>query len=65
MNKIEKLKLAESIVSEMGSYSIFQRVYTNFRQLYDIETSIEMALQQQDLLEFYLVSQKRYNTEDA
>lgn len=58
MNKIEKLKLAESIVSEMGSYTIFQREYTNARQYYDIETSIEMSLEKQNLFSFYLKLQK-------
>lgn len=63
MNRIEKLKLAETIASEMGSYSIFQRSYTNYRQYYDIETSIEMSLQQQDLFELFIMSQK--NNADA
>lgn len=54
MTKIEKLNVASSLVHETGSYWMFQKSYTDARQFYDVETSLEMALEQQDLLSQYL-----------
>ena len=54
MTKIEKLLIAESLIHESGSHWMFQRSYTDARQFYDVETSLEMALEQQNLLDQYL-----------
>jgi hypothetical protein len=56
MTKIQKLMVAEDLIRKLGSYWMFQKSYTDARQFYDIETSLEMALEQQDLLPQYLES---------
>ena len=56
MTKIQKLMIAEDLIHQFGSYWMFQRSYTDARQFYDVETSLEMALEQQDLLPQYLES---------
>lgn len=59
MTKFENLRVAETIVHEQGSFPMFQHQYTLARQYYDIETSIEMALEQQDLLTVYRAKTQR------
>lgn len=54
MNKREKLNVAAGLVHETGSYWMFQKSYTEARQFYDVETSLEMALEEQNLLSQYL-----------
>lgn len=54
MTKFEMLGLAEDVVHAAGSYSMFQEQYTTARQFYDVETSIEMALEQQGLVEAWV-----------
>lgn len=56
MTKFEKLMVAEELIRQFGSYWMFQKYYTDARQFYDVETSLEMALEQQDLLPQYLES---------
>ncbi len=56
MTKIQKLMIAEDLIHQFGSYWMFQKSYTDARQFYDVETSLEMALEQQDLLPQYLES---------
>lgn len=53
MNKRELVELAENIVYQHGNTAIFTRTYTEARQIYDIETSLEIALEQQNLLAHY------------
>jgi len=50
MSRLADLILAEDIVRTHGSHWMFQKSYTDARQFYDIRTSVEMALEQQDLL---------------
>lgn len=54
MTKFEKLIIAEELLQEQGSYTMFQKSYTDARQFYDVETSIELALEQQGLMSQYL-----------
>lgn len=54
MTRFEKLMLAEELVQEFGSHRMFQKSYTDARQFYDVETSLKMALEQQDLLPKYI-----------
>ena len=56
MTKIQKLMIAEDLIHQFGSYWMFQRSYTDARQFYDIKTSLEIALEQQNLLPQYMES---------
>lgn len=49
MSRFEMLGIAEDVVRATGNYTIFQNDYLNARQTYDIETSVEMALNNQNL----------------
>lgn len=51
MRRFEKLGIAEDVVRTAGNYSIFQQDYTAARQNYNVETSAEMALDKQNLVE--------------
>ena len=53
MSRSEKLCIAEDLVQHLGSHTMFLKSYLDARQFYDVETSIEMALEQQDLLPQY------------
>lgn len=53
MTRIEKLMIAEELIRQFGSHWMFQKSYTDARQFYDVETSLEMALEQQNLLSQY------------
>lgn len=53
MRRFEKLGIAEDVVRAAGNYAIFQQDYTAARQNYDVETSAEMALDKQNLVEVW------------
>lgn len=53
MTRIQKLMIAEDLIQQFGSNWMFQKSYTDARQFYDVETSLEMAMEQQDLLHQY------------
>lgn len=53
MSKRQLIELAENIVEEYGNVVVFTRNYIEARQTYDVETSLEMALEQQNLLTVY------------
>ena len=54
MTKFDLLGIAEDVVRAAGSYPMFQEQYTTARQFYDIETSVEMALEQQGLVDAWV-----------
>lgn len=54
MSSLEKLFLAEEVADNYGNLTVFVRTYTDYRQSYTIDTSIELALTDQNLYEKYL-----------
>lgn len=53
MTKTEKLVFAEKLVEERGDSNWFKEQYTLARNFHDIETSLEIALEEQNLLGIY------------
>lgn len=61
MSRLQRLFLAEDVADNYGNLTIFVRTYTDYRQSYTIDTSIELALADQNLFEIYT---KKLNTLD-
>lgn len=53
MSRLQRLFLAEDVADNYGNLTIFVRTYTDYRQSYTIDTSIELALADQNLFEIY------------
>lgn len=60
MSLREKLLHAEQLVQEHGNWAMFCRRYEHYRQLYDVGTAIELALDEQNLLTKYSFFERNF-----
>ena len=53
MSTLHSLVVAEKIVEALGSYDMFREQYTRAREYHSVRESVEMALEQQGLLDLF------------
>ena len=51
---MHSLVLAERLIAALGSYDMFREQYTLARQYHSVRESVELALEQQGLLDLFL-----------